>query len=110
MSFTGNATAPGNYVYYWAYTPGTTAAATPSQAKSSTSGTSLSWKYADRITGLSVSPHVVANNGRLTVKDQLQFYSDYKRQRVAPGDHAGVGVRASELTARSSGSVRAKGP
>ena len=78
MSFTGNATAPGNYVYYWAYTPGTTAAATPSQAKSSTSGTSLSWKYADRIIGLSVSPHVVAKNGRLTVKGQLQFYSDYK--------------------------------
>jgi hypothetical protein len=36
----------------------------------------LAWKYADRITGLSVSPHVVAGNGRLTVKGQLQFYSD----------------------------------
>jgi hypothetical protein len=80
VSFTGSATAPGNYVYYRVYTPGTTAAATPSQPKylTSTSGTSLSWKYADRITGLSVSPHVVANNGRLTVKGQLQFYSDYK--------------------------------
>ena len=80
MSFTGSATAPGNYVYYRVYAPGTTAAATPSQPKylTSTSGTSLSWKYADRIIGLSVSPHVVANNGRLTVKGQLQFYSDYK--------------------------------
>jgi hypothetical protein len=80
VAFTGSATAPGNYVYYRVYTPGTTPAATPSQPKylGSASATSLAWKYADRITGLSVSPHVVANNGRLTVKGQLQFYSDFK--------------------------------
>jgi hypothetical protein len=78
--FTGSALAQDNYAYYRIYTPGTTAAATPTRPKylSSTSGTSLSWKYDDRIIGLSVSPQVVANNGKVTVKGQLQFYSDYK--------------------------------
>ena len=75
--FSGSTTAPVNYAYYRMYYPGFTGAATPTQPKylSSTSASSLTWKYADRISGFSVSPHVVAKNGKLTVKGQLQYYN-----------------------------------
>ncbi|HYZ52076.1 MAG TPA: hypothetical protein VE733_00990 [Streptosporangiaceae bacterium] len=76
VSFSGKTTAKLNYAYYRAYYPGTTAAATPTAPKylSSTSGKVLAWKYADRITAFSVSPTVVPNGGKLTVKGQLQYY------------------------------------
>jgi hypothetical protein len=85
--FSGTATAPVNYAYYRAYEravpsdggtdPGRTAAA---------SAAVLAWKYADRITGLSVSPRSLAAGGNLTVKGQLQYYRsgwhDYGSQLV----------------------------
>ena len=86
--FSGSTTAPTNYAYYRMYYPGFTGAATPTQPKylSSTSASSLTWKYADRISGFSVSPHVVAKNGKLTVTGQLQYYNskwrDYANQTV----------------------------
>jgi hypothetical protein len=86
--FSGSTTAPFNYAYYRMYYPGFPGAATPTQPKylSSTSASSLAWKYDDRITGFSVSPHVVASNGKLTVKGQLQYYygkwHDYADQTI----------------------------
>jgi hypothetical protein len=70
-----NVLAPLNYAYYRAYFtgaksdggvhPGYNAAASKSM---------LAWKYADRITNFSVTPHVVAMNGKITVKGTLQYY------------------------------------
>jgi hypothetical protein len=37
----------------------------------------LAWKYADRITSFSVTPHTVAMNGKITVKGTLQYYSNF---------------------------------
>lgn len=74
--FASTAAAPENYAYYRIYFPGNDLTGTDLLGSSSQSV--LAWKYADRITGFSVSPHVVANNGQLTVRGQLQFYSDYK--------------------------------
>jgi hypothetical protein len=75
VRFSGTATAPFNYAFYRAYDravpsdggvdPGWTAAS---------SGAALAWKYADRITGLSVSPRLVSAGHNLTVKGQLQYY------------------------------------
>jgi hypothetical protein len=86
-SFKGTTTAPQNYAYYRAYFTGaksdggvdpgyTAAASTPV----------LDWKYADRITGLKVSPTVVNPGGNVTVKGQLQYYyggwRDFKNQVI----------------------------
>jgi hypothetical protein len=67
--FSRTVTAPANLVYYRAYYPGA------SGYLATTSGKSLAWKYADRITNFSVSPTVVASNGDITVKGQLQYYA-----------------------------------
>jgi hypothetical protein len=40
----------------------------------SASGTALAWKYEDRITGFTVSPHTVSKGGKLTVSGKLQYY------------------------------------
>jgi len=74
--FASTAYAPQNYAYYRTYFPGNNLTGTDLLGSSSQSV--LAWKYADRITGFSVSPHVVANNGALTVKGQLQQYYSYK--------------------------------
>ena len=85
--FTGSATTPASYAYYRAYDravpsvggvePGWTAASSP---------TVLAWKYADRISGLSVSPRSLSAGHNLTVKGQLQYYRsgwhDYGSQLV----------------------------
>ena len=74
--YTWTATAPLNYAYYrLSYSGGKPYAGYAYLASASTP--TLAWKYADRVTGFSVSPHVVGSNGQLTVKGQLQFYSDY---------------------------------
>ena len=73
--FAWSATAPENYAYYRAYFGGTKY---NSELLPSSSKALLAWKYADGITDFGVSPHVIANNGRLTVKGQLQYYSDGK--------------------------------
>jgi hypothetical protein len=86
-SFKGTTTTPENYAYYRAYfsgaksdggvDPGYTAAA---------SAAVLDWKYADRITGLKVSPTVVNPNGKVTIQGQLQYYyggwHDFKSQVI----------------------------
>lgn len=88
VSFSGTTIAPSNYAYYRMYYPGSPGIATPQRPRflPSTSGASLSWKYLDRITAFSVSPHVVSNGGKLTIKGQLQyFYStwhDYAKQLI----------------------------
>ena len=71
------ATAPLNYAYYRLSYPGGKPYAGYAYLASASAPT-LAWKYADRVTGFSVSPHVVGANGRITVKGQLQYYSDYK--------------------------------
>jgi hypothetical protein len=71
IKFTGSHAAPENYAYYrvvYAGTKGATAYA------ASASGAVLSWRYADRVTGLKVSPTVVNAGGKLTVKGTLQYY------------------------------------
>ncbi|MGD0704199.1 MAG: hypothetical protein ABSA02_30485 [Trebonia sp.] len=79
------ATAPQNYAYYRLSYPGGKPAGGYAYLGSASTPT-LAWKYDDRITGLSVSPHVVASNGRLTVKGQLQYYyskwRDYANQTI----------------------------
>jgi hypothetical protein len=88
FSFSGTTNAPSNYAYYRMYYPGSPGIATPAQPRflASRSGASLSWKYLDRITAFSVSPHVVSNGGKLTVKGQLQYYyrtwHDYAKQLI----------------------------
>jgi hypothetical protein len=83
--FSGKATARYNYDYYRAYYPGATG------FLASASHSVLAWKYADRITSFSVSPHVVANGGRLTVKGQLQYY--YSKWRAFRGQQVLIILR-----------------
>jgi hypothetical protein len=73
--FSGTATAPVNYAYYRTYFPGLPVdAGNLAGWHASASATLLAWKYADRITGLSVSPATVSKNGKITVKGTLQYY------------------------------------
>ena len=71
VKFTGSHAAPGNYAYYRVVYAGAKGA---TSYAASASGAVLAWRYADRITGLKVSPSVVNAGGRLTVKGTLQFY------------------------------------
>jgi hypothetical protein len=71
IKFTGSHAAPGNYAYYRVVYAGTKGA---TSYAASASGAVLAWRYADRITGLKVSPAVVNAGGKLTVKGTLQFY------------------------------------
>jgi hypothetical protein len=71
IKFTGSATAPGNYAYYRVVYAGTTGATSYAAAASNTV---LTWRYADRITGLKVSPTAVNAGGKLTIKGTLQYY------------------------------------
>lgn len=73
--------APLNYAYYRARFGGD--GSRPAGASShgpatgflpSASGTALAWKYEDRVTGFTVSPHTVKNGGKLTVGGKLQYY------------------------------------
>jgi hypothetical protein len=76
LRFTGTASAPYNYAYYRAYFNAAPANATTFEGfHASSSNVVLAWKYADRITGLSVSPTTVSRNGKITVKGTLQYYS-----------------------------------
>lgn len=76
LRFTGTAAAPYNYAYYRAYFNAAPAnAATFEGFHASSSNVVLAWKYADRITGLSVSPTTVSRNGKVTVKGTLQYYN-----------------------------------
>jgi hypothetical protein len=79
------AAAPQNYAYYRLSYPGGKPFTGQAYLGSASTST-LAWKYDDRITGLSVSPHVVASNGRLTVEGQLQYYyskwRDYPNQTI----------------------------
>jgi hypothetical protein len=71
IAFTGSFTAPENYAYYriaYSGTSGTTSFAP------STSPSELSWRYADRITSLKVSPTTVNAGGKLTISGVLQYY------------------------------------
>ena len=71
--------APVNYAYYRAYFQGAKSPGIGSPGFTSAgSKPVLAWKYADRITNFSVSPHVVAKNGNITVTGQLQYYYNYK--------------------------------
>jgi hypothetical protein len=70
--FSGSVIAPRNYAYYRVYYPGNTT--TRGVYLASASASALEWKYEDQIAGLSVSPHVVGKNGRLTVKGRLEYY------------------------------------
>jgi hypothetical protein len=83
-AFSGTVSARLNYAYYRASYAGTNVAGTGYLAAAS--GRVLAWKYDDRITGFSVSPHTVASGGKLTVNGQLQYYSgkwrDYAGQTV----------------------------
>ncbi len=83
-AFSGTLNAKANYAYYRASYAGTSVAGTGYLPAAS--GRVLAWKFDDRITGFSVSPHAVAKGGKLTVKGQLQYYSqgwrDYARQPV----------------------------
>jgi hypothetical protein len=92
-AFSAKGTAPQNYAYYRAeFTGQGVSLAGPGTAgstayKSSTSGTALAWKYADRITGLSVSPTTVSLNGKITARGQLQYWNnkawhDYSGQTI----------------------------
>lgn len=74
ISFHGTATARSNYAYYRAVFPGVKVSGI-GRLLPATSGKVLAWKYADRITSLSVSPHVVARGHKMTVKGQLQWFS-----------------------------------
>jgi hypothetical protein len=75
LRFSGTALAPVNYAYYRVYFPGTPADSIYHEGfHSSASSPVLAWKYADRITGLSVAPTTVSANGKITVKGTLQYY------------------------------------
>jgi hypothetical protein len=81
VAFSGTATAAKNYAYYRAYYPAVQATSTvPGDGGtgylSSASGAVLAWKYADRITGFSVSPTTVSRNGKITVRGQLQYWNN----------------------------------
>jgi hypothetical protein len=71
IKFTGSHIAPENYAYYRVVYAGTKGA---TSYASTTSPTVLTWKYADRITNLRVSPTVVNAGGKLTVSGTLQYY------------------------------------
>jgi hypothetical protein len=74
--FTGTASAPYNYAFYRVYLYATPVNATTYEGfHAATSNVVLAWKYADRITGLKVSPTTVSRNGRITVKGTLQYYN-----------------------------------
>jgi hypothetical protein len=73
--------APLNYAYYRASFggAGTRLAGASTNAPAtgflpSASGTSLAWKYEDRITGFTVSTRTVNKGGKLTVSGKLQYY------------------------------------
>jgi hypothetical protein len=73
--------APLNYAYYRASFTGTGTRLAGASIHDPTtgflpsdSGTALAWKYEDRITGFTVSPHTVSEGGKLTVSGQLQYY------------------------------------
>jgi len=71
IEFTGSHAALGNYAYYRAVYAGTKGATSYAV---SASPAVLAWRYADRVTGLKVSPTVVNAGGKLTVKGTLQYY------------------------------------
>jgi hypothetical protein len=74
--FKGSATAPQNYAFYRAYYPPqpSTPAGTINGFVKAVSGTSLVWKYYDRITGFTVSPTSVGLNGYITATGKLQYW------------------------------------
>ena len=73
-TFGGTLNARLNYAFYRAvYAGGSDQAGTGYLP--ATSGKVLAWKYADRITGFSVSTHKVHQGGKLTVSGRLQFYA-----------------------------------
>jgi hypothetical protein len=76
--FSGKTPAPVNFAYYRVAYGGGTTAATPTSPGflGTASGATLAWKYADRIVSFGVSPKVVAKNGKVTVKGQLQYYAN----------------------------------
>ncbi|MCW2933648.1 MAG: hypothetical protein JWM19_4610 [Actinomycetia bacterium] len=71
IKFTGSSTAPENYAYYRVAYAGTTGA---TSYAATDSNAVLAWRYADRITGLKVSPTVVNAGGKLTITGTLQYY------------------------------------
>jgi hypothetical protein len=71
LEFTGSFTAPGNYAYYRVIYSGASGATSFAATRSKSI---LAWRYADRITGLKVSPTTVNAGGKLTVKGTLQYY------------------------------------
>jgi hypothetical protein len=73
-AFGGALNARLNYSYYRAVYPGGTNKAGTGYLPA-TSGKVLSWRYADRITGFTVSSHRVPKGGNLTVSGRLQYYA-----------------------------------
>jgi hypothetical protein len=73
-AFGGTLNARLNYSYYRAVYPGGTGHSGTGYL-SATSGKVLSWKYADRVTGFTVSSHTVHKGGKLTVTGRLQYYA-----------------------------------
>ncbi|HEY6786433.1 MAG TPA: hypothetical protein VI365_03895, partial [Trebonia sp.] len=71
IKFSGTSTAPRNYAYYRVAYAGATGA---TSYAATDSNAVLAWRYADRITGLKVSPTVVNAGGKLTIKGTLQYY------------------------------------
>ncbi|HEX3966319.1 MAG TPA: hypothetical protein VHZ03_58350 [Trebonia sp.] len=71
IKFSGMSTAPENYAYYRVAYAGATGA---TSYAATDSNAVLAWRYADRITGLKVSPTVVNAGGKLTIKGTLQYY------------------------------------
>lgn len=76
FKFSGSATAPQNYAFYRAYYPAQPSypASTANGFAKTVSGTSLVWKYDDRITGFTVSPAAVRLNGYITATGRLQYW------------------------------------
>jgi hypothetical protein len=83
IAFTGSFEAPQNYAYYRVVYAGTTGATSFAAA---TGSSVLTWRYADRIVDLKVSPTVVNAGGRLSVSGVLQYYysgwHDYSGQTI----------------------------
>ena len=98
VSFSGTTIAPRNYAYYRMYYPAPPDR-TPQRPRflPSTSGASLSWKYLDRITAFSLSPHSFPWR-KLTIKDSCST-------STAPG----TTTRSSSFTSSSGSKAAAPG-
>jgi hypothetical protein len=74
-----NVLTPYNAAYYRAYFTGAKSdGGVHPGYNAAASKAVLAWKYADRITNFSVTPHTVAMNGNITVKGTLQYFFNAK--------------------------------